>query len=786
MRNGMAHLLLMRRGGELLCSRLILLLLLVLGVSPAGAETEPDIEPRVVLAFYDGERNKSPLWTQVHQSAEMPLNHLGIDVHYHDLHQPLPDEGVMRNVRGILLWLDLDSMPNPEIFLNWIIGRMETGLPVVVMGPHSFEYRSDGSAVDPALVGRFWRQMGLKKTGEWITATYALDFQRKDGGRMTAFEHDLPLLPSAIPDVRIIDADSVSYLRAYDARSVENALDLVVTGKHGGYIAPGYSIVEYRDSRRRYWYINPFRFFSEAFRLEGLPKPDTTTLSGRRIFYSHIDGDGWRNPSLVPGYRDKGKLSSEVIYQEIFLKYPDLPVTVGPIAADLDLNWFGTKESRRIAREIFALPHIEAGSHTYTHPLSWQFFKHYDTAKEAPYLPLYPKTPGNFLYQAGLQGLLKYAMESAGAPPDSERAAVEITKVKGDIEDYYRTPRVYYNGPYDLQTDIVGSADLIEQFLPEGKKVQVLQWSGNTTPFERAVALAREAGMKNINGGDTRLDRQYNSLLWVSPIGRRVGKELQIFASNSNENTYTDLWTGRFYGYRFLEQALRRTESPWRIKPINIYYHMYSGEREASLNALRRNLDYARSQSIAPVTTSLFAAIAEGFFSARIERLEGRRWRILDRGRLQTVRFDRAAFRGVDFERSEGVLGQTHLQGSLYIHLDPAEEAPVVALREVESADREPDASRPYLISSRWWTEGLAFSSDRFRFQVQGYGAGDMQWYVPIPGRYRLRLQHADGKVEERESEVTDEHWLNISLRDAPIQPVQVEVDRIEDDDGRP
>jgi len=33
-----------------------------------------------------------------------------------------------------------------------------------------------------------------------------------------------------------------------------------------------------------------------------VPKPDTTTLAGRRIYYSHIDGDGWKELTI---YRAK-------------------------------------------------------------------------------------------------------------------------------------------------------------------------------------------------------------------------------------------------------------------------------------------------------------------------------------------------------------------------------------------------------------------------------------------------------------------------------------------------
>ena len=51
----------------------------------------------------------------------------------------------------------------------------------------------------------------------------------------------------------------------------------------------------------------------------------------------------------------------------------------------------------------------------------------------------------------------------------------------------------------------------------------------------------------------------------------------------------------------------------------HIYYHMYSGEKPASVKALLENLVLARSQALAPVATSHYARIAEGFYTS--ERL---------------------------------------------------------------------------------------------------------------------------------------------------------------------
>ena len=73
-----------------------------------------ELVPRTVLAFYDSELDGEVATTEAHVAAEMPLNHLGLVVRYHDIHKQLPDKKAMADVRGILLWFYWDSMPSPN------------------------------------------------------------------------------------------------------------------------------------------------------------------------------------------------------------------------------------------------------------------------------------------------------------------------------------------------------------------------------------------------------------------------------------------------------------------------------------------------------------------------------------------------------------------------------------------------------------------------------------------------------------------------------------------------
>ena len=137
---------------------------------------------------------------------------------------------------------------------------------------------------------------------------------------------------------------------------------MVITSPAGGYVADGFTHYESPEAEQIQWYLNPFEFFRIVFATDEYPKPDTTTLVGRRLYYSQIDGDGWRNRTEVPEFRQQSLTSAEVILRRAVRPYSDLPVSVAPIAGDLDPAWYGSRETQRVAREYFGLPWVEAAT----------------------------------------------------------------------------------------------------------------------------------------------------------------------------------------------------------------------------------------------------------------------------------------------------------------------------------------------------------------------------------------------------------------------------------------
>jgi len=727
--------------------------------------------PRTILAFYDSQESPNIRMTRIHRMAEMPLNHLGLKLRFADIRDELPAIDDLSDVRGVLTWFESDRMPAPIKFIKWSEQVINQGIQWVILGNLGIARDMQRKDTPLSLINHYIGQLGLQTQENWKQVTYDVQLIHKDP-RLVEFERPYSGTLPSFPQMWRASGHISTYLAAAWGKNQQSQSDLVVIGSHGGYVAPGYSHYENGDFQQ--WYINPFEFFRLAFKTDDLPKPDTTTLSGRRIYYSHIDGDGWRNITEIEKYKKNGTLSAEVIFKEVFNGFPDLPVTLAPIAADLDPEWYGTKNSISLARQMFALPNVEAGSHTYSHPFSWKYFQNYQAENEWREFIQHRKKIDEKIVKRYEPFLSRSKTELV---PTSDKSSKNERK---SIQEVYEIPRAYLDYPFDLNKEIKGSVEFINQLLPPGKKVTVLQWSGDTSPFPAAIEAAGKVHISNINGGDSRFDPEFPSHTWVAPIGLQLGEQLQIYASASNENTYTDLWEGRYYGFKNLILTLQNTESPRRLKPFNIYYHLYSGEKEASLNALLENLQFARQQEITPVTTSDYAKIAEGFYSTQFIPLGSQTWRIENRGALQTIRFDEAAHLAVDMDKSQGVMGQRYYQKNLYVSLDAAKKTAVIALTNNPSGAPFPSASKPYLVQGRWQISNLQFlRDDRIVFTAQGFGNGDMVWKVPRPGQYDIQFTDEAG-IKHTVKASTDENGiLAFHLQPLAINKIMISLTRV-------
>lgn len=625
-------------------------------VSYAGEPAYLKEVPRKVLALY----HLNPQFTPAHLYAEVVLNHLGLEVVHRSIDDPLPTDREMKGVRGVLTWFKTaDAVGNPRLYCEWAKAQMDRGLKLVILGePGIF---AGASRVMPPACQEMFHTLGLNYSGNFSDNPFYFDTIQKDS-EMVEFERKLLLVEGNIySEFQAIDPQAKVYLKI-KRRDMEGVSDMVVTTPHGGFAHASYIHYAVRELQKSQWHLNPFLFFEEAFELEGLPKPDTTTLNGRRIFYSHIDGDGIVNVSHIK----KKTYSGEIILEEVLKKYSGLPVTASIITGYLDMREFQDEQVIDMYRNIFSLRNVEVASHGHAHPLVWA----------------------------------------------SGRLALNVPGYD-----------------YSDKKEIVGSVARLKGLLVNfgiPKEVSLFLWTGDCVPNESQLGVASSAELLNMNGGDSRFDRRYDSYSFLHPLSIAHRSQRQIYSSAPNENIYTNLWKGPYYGYSEVVQSFKNTEDPIRIKPINIYYHYYSGEVAAALKAVQKAYDYVLDNEVFPMFASEYVRIVQDFFSTKIMELPGNGFEILNGGHLKTIRFDHEK-RNVDLDHSRGVVGFRYQKGALYVFLDDR------LSHEVYLTTAAPE--RPYVVHASFQISNFKGDPTRVRFNKQGWEKSVMELGGLIPDK---------------------------------------------------
>jgi hypothetical protein len=258
------------------------------------------------------------------------------------------------------------------------------------------------------------------------------------------------------------------------------------------------------------------------------------------------------------------------------------------------------------------------------------------------------------------------------------RYPAESRELEGIARRIFRLPHVEiashsYSHPFlDLRREILGSVDYIrEQLAPPEKPVRVFQWSGDSVPGADALAVVARAGLLNINGGDTIVTRSNPSLGAVAGLGIEKGGVLQVYAPIGSEARYTNLWRGPFDGFRNVIGTLEMTEAPRRLKPIDIYFHVYSATKRTSLASLRDVYRWAMAQATQPIFASEYIRMVQDFYSLTIARSPDG-WLVRGHGEVQTLRAP-VALGFPDPQSSAGVGGFMRGGEGTYIHLTGAE-----------------------------------------------------------------------------------------------------------------
>jgi len=365
----------------------------------------------------------------------------------------------------------------------------------------------------------------------------------------------------------------------------------------GGYALEEASIIEFGEDNL--WMVDPFSLYKKALGLKLIPVPDPTTENGLRLLFTHIDGDGIMNRAEW----DPKLFSGDVIYQEILKKYP-IPHTVSIVDAEIISNGLYPKLSSRLeslVRSIYALKNVEAATHTFSHPFIWNKIKN------------------------------------------------------GDLDPKYRLKVPGYR--FSLNRELSGSLEYINTklFPPEKPQARTVLWSGDCLPTEKVLKNTYAHHLLNMNGGDTTITNDHPWLYNIAPYAIRKGDYYQVYTGAQNENIYTHEFHGPFWGFEKVIQTFKLTDKPRRFKPIDIYYHFYSGSKIASLKALKRVFEWATGQEVMPVYTSEYIPKVLEFYDVSIAK-EKDKWLLAGMHTLCTLRLSNEMPK-LDIVKSRGVAG---------------------------------------------------------------------------------------------------------------------------------
>jgi uncharacterized protein (TIGR01370 family) len=416
---------------------------------------------------------------------------------------------------------------------------------------------------------------------------------------------------AALQPLRLAEgAPGRSLLRLTDAGGVE--FDAAAITAWGGYVLAPFAIQELPGADFVRWVVQPQAFLREALGLGDLPAPDVTTEGGRRMLMVHVDGDGFASRAELPG----APYASEVMLREFIERYR-LPSTVSVIEGEVSASGMhpaASKALEAIARRIFARDDVEAASHTYSHPFVWA-------------AALKDTGPANRL----------------------------------DLPGY----------TLDLAREVRGSMDYVNRLLPAGKTASVLLWTGDCVPPAAAIAETVRHGFLNMNGGDTTITRSRSSWTGIAAQGISKGGHFQVYAPHQNENVYTGNWTGPFYGFERVIETFEMTGAPHRFKPIDIYYHVYSASKPASIAAMHRVYQWAGAQPTSRVFGSQYIRKVLDFEATTIARDHAGGALVVRTGpELRTLRLPAGAALPM---LNDGVAGYTPGPSATYLTLAAAE-----------------------------------------------------------------------------------------------------------------
>lgn len=635
------------------------------GLLQEQGECEIERVRRDVLILFNKSlfKDHNAVYADVHLLASMPLEHLGyVPILYDISSQELP-KSVEDRYHAVIVWSGGKTANNEKLY-DWSQELKRRGVKILFL--NNFLFNATAERLKNFNISTEENRNHLTDIShEHYHAPY------------TPFEMNA----SIEFEDRLMHPNNAKLVLTVDYKNGQNSTPIALTS-WGGYALNNSFLLNVANES--YWTLDPFLFFKEALDLKSIPVPDPTTEAGRRILFAHVDGDGFMevvrtNPKL---------LSSEYLIDSIFRKYA-IPQTVSLIEGEVSPQGLYPKLSprmQRIAKKLYQIPWIEPASHTLSHPFFWgeadEEFKRKNKKEERKKVTRHTESHGT---------------HGHGHLP---------------IPNYPN---------FVLKRETIDSVHFALSFAPPYKqKEKILFWSGDCLPTRTVLAYTERHGIIAMNGGDTTIKKSTPWLSRVAPFGVQREDYWQIYTGEQNENVYTNDWLGPFWGYRDAVDTFELTEEPRRLKPINIYYHFYSGSKLASLKALEDVYDWAIKQKTSKLYASQYIKKGRGFYRTAIAKVEGG-YEVRNSGYLRTLRFDKKI--EVDMEQSKGVAGFKQEKNHTYITLDSRGKYLIKTIQKSTKA--------PYLIDANGWVESVKHHGNHYSFKLRANLELEATFYQP-------------------------------------------------------
>ena len=633
------------------------------GLLQEQGECEIERIRRDVLILFNQSafKDKNPIYSDVHLSISMPIEHYGYVPILYDISTRELPQRVEDKYHSVIVWVGGETKNSAKLY-DWAKKVKDKGIKILFLNDFGFLPTKEHLATF---------DIKKVKNKNLFTQNSLLHYHQD----YKAYEIEASILYE--PEVTQVKDAKEILTSTY--KNGQKSVAIASTS-WGGY-ALANTFLKTIDNAN-YWTVSPYQFIKEALQFDEIPMPDPTTEAGRRILFVHIDGDGFVEFVRM----QKESLSTEYLIEHIYKKY-QIPHTISLIQGEMqDLFPKLTTRMEAVARELYNIPWIEPASHTLSHPFFWA-----DVIK-----------PKNASAKVGY----KYHLP---------------------IKNYH----------FSLKKETIDSVDYVLNLAPKSKqKERIMFWSGDCQPPKSVLEYVEKNGIITLNGGDTTIQKQDPTLNYVAPFGLQRDEYWQIYTGQQNENVYTHDWLGPFWGFRNVIETFKMTGEPYRIKPINIYYHLYSGSKLASFNALKEVYEWAVKQKTSKLYASQYIKKGQGFYHTALGKTKNG-FEIRNQGFLRTLRFDKKI--NIDITHSKGVAGHNFDNNSFYISLDSSGKYELALNKNNRS---------PYLIDSNGWVEKVQSTANKYSFELKSNVALEANFYLAKGCKYTINKSFKTKKVK--------------------------------------